>query len=124
YRRTSVSRRARAATRGCAASSASRESARAPAGKRTIQVPSAGGRFLHGGPSTMMLGAIEQALKGITGSFDRLDKAAAKIARDGAGGDLAADMIDLKRAGHEARANVAAARTADEMIGTILDVLA
>jgi flagellar hook protein FlgE len=53
-----------------------------------------------------------------------LDKAAARVARDGAEGDLAANMIDLMKARHQVRASVAVIRTADETIGTLLDVLA
>jgi hypothetical protein len=72
----------------------------------------------------MMLGAIEQALKGITGGIDRLDKAASKIASEGASGDLAANVVEMKRARQEVRTNAAVLKTADETIGTILDVLA
>ena len=75
-----------------------------------------------GGPS--MVGAIDQGLSGIAAGFERLDKAAARVARDGAEGDLAGNMIDLMKARHQVRASVAVIRTADETIGTLLDVLA
>ena len=71
-----------------------------------------------------MVGAIDQGLSGIAAGFERLDKAAVRVARDGAEGDLAGSMIDLMRARHQVRASAAVIRTADETIGTLLDVLA
>jgi hypothetical protein len=71
-----------------------------------------------------MVGAIDQGLNGIAAGFERLDKAAARVARDGAAGDLAGNMIDLMKARHQVRASAAVIRTADETIGTLLDVLA
>lgn len=71
-----------------------------------------------------MVGAIDQGLSGIAAGFERLDKAASRVARDGAEGDLAGNMIDLMKARHQVRASAAVIRTADETIGTLLDVLA
>lgn len=71
-----------------------------------------------------MLGAIEQATRGITAGFERLDAAANRIAHDGAGGDLPNNMVSLVQAKLEVRANLAVVRTADDMIGNLLDVLA
>lgn len=71
-----------------------------------------------------MIGAIDAGLRGIDAGFERLDKAAARIARDGASGDLAGDTVELLRARQEVRASAAVIRTADETIGTLLDVLA
>lgn len=70
------------------------------------------------------MGAIDQGLSGIAAGFERLDRAAARVARDGADGDLAGNMIDLMKARHQVRANAGVIRTADETIGTLLDVLA
>jgi hypothetical protein len=71
-----------------------------------------------------MVGAIDQGLSGIAAGFDRLDKAAARVAREGAEGDLAGNMIDLMKARHQVRAGAVVIRTADDTIGTLLDVLA
>ena len=71
-----------------------------------------------------MLGALDQAARGLDAGFERLNRAAGRIARDGAGGDLAGNMVDLLKARQDVRANVTVARTADAMIGTLLDVLA
>lgn len=71
-----------------------------------------------------MSGAIGDALSGINAGFDRLNQAAVRIARDGAGGDLSGNMVDLIRAPLEVRANLSVLRTADETIGRLIDVLA
>lgn len=71
-----------------------------------------------------MLGAIGQGLQGVAAGFDRFDKAAARIARDGEGGDLAANVVDMTRAKNEVRVNLAVIRAADDLTGTILDLFA
>jgi flagellar basal body rod protein FlgC len=71
-----------------------------------------------------MVSPISQAAQGLDAGFDRLTQAAGRIARNGAGDDLAGNMVDMLKARQEVRANVAVVRTADEMIGTLLDVLA
>lgn len=63
------------------------------------------------------------ALAGIDSGFRQLDRAAERIARDGAGGDLVQNLVDLQTAQHTVRANLATVRTLDETIGTLLDVL-
>ena len=71
-----------------------------------------------------MVSAIRQAAQGLDAGFDRLSQAARRIAKNGAGDDLAGNMVDILKARQEVRANVAVVRTADEMIGALLDVLA
>jgi len=71
-----------------------------------------------------MLNTIDTARGGINAGLGRLDQAAGRIARNGAGDDLAGNMVELIRSEQEVRANVAVVRTADEMIGSLLDVLA
>jgi hypothetical protein len=71
-----------------------------------------------------MVSAISQDAQGLDTGFDRLFQAADRIARNGAGDDLAGNMVDMLKARQDVRANVAVVRTADEMIGTLLDVLA
>jgi hypothetical protein len=71
-----------------------------------------------------MTGAIDQGLMGIHGGFERLDRAARAIARDGAAGDVADNLVELTQARNEVRTNVAVIRTANEMIGTLIDELA
>jgi hypothetical protein len=71
-----------------------------------------------------MLKAIDEGVQGITNGITRLNRAAERIARDGAGGDLAGNMVDVLKARHEVKANAAVVRTADETIGTLIDILA
>lgn len=71
-----------------------------------------------------MLGAIGQAVNGVAAGFDRLNQAAAGIARDGDGDQVAGNMVDLMRAKNEVRTNLAVIKSADEMTGTILDLFA
>lgn len=71
-----------------------------------------------------MTSAIGSALGGLSGGFDRLDRAAARIARASDGDDLAGQMVELRRARHDVRANLASLRAADEMVGALLDVFA
>lgn len=70
-----------------------------------------------------MLNAIDQALSRINARFDRLGKAAGRIARDGADGDVSRNMVELRRAAQDVRVNLATMRTADAMIGSLIDVL-
>ena len=71
-----------------------------------------------------MVSTISQAAQGLDTGFDRLSRAADRIARNGDSDDLAGNMVDMLKARQDVRANVTVVRTADEMIGTLLDVLA
>jgi hypothetical protein len=72
-----------------------------------------------------MLQAINTAVAGVTAAFEGMNRASAKIAREGAaGGDLAANMVSMMQASHDVQANVAVIKTADKTIGTLIDVLA
>ena len=71
-----------------------------------------------------MLEAINTAVTGITAAFDGMNRAAANIARDGAGGDLQGNIVRLIQARQDVEANAAVVRTADKTIGTLIDVLA
>ncbi len=71
-----------------------------------------------------MLGAIGYGLQGLTAGFDRLDRAAAAVARDGGSDGFAANAVELLRARQDVRVSVAVLRAADAMTGTLLDVFA
>ena len=71
-----------------------------------------------------MLKAIDEGMRGINTGFDRLNRAAGRIARDGAEGDIAGNFVEVMKARHEVKANAAVVRAADETIGTLIDVLA
>ncbi len=76
------------------------------------------------GGDERMLGAIGSALNGVAAGYDRLDRAASRIAKDGDGVSAAGNMIDLMRAKNEVRTNLAVIKSADELTGTILDLFA
>ena len=71
-----------------------------------------------------MLSAIDQGSRGINAGIDRLSGAADHIAREGANGDLAGNVVDLLKAKQEVRAGASVVKVADETIGTLIDVLA
>ena len=71
-----------------------------------------------------MIGAIGSGMAGLQAGFDRMDRAADRIARDGAEGDLAGSIVDTLRAREEVGASAAVIRTADDMVGSLLDELA
>jgi hypothetical protein len=68
--------------------------------------------------------AIDQGLRGVQSGFERLDRAAGRIALNGAGGDLAANMVEEMRARQEVFVNLAVIRTANATIGRLLDAYA
>ena len=71
-----------------------------------------------------MQSAISSGLRSVDAGVNRLDNAAARIARDGADGDLAGNVVDLVKAKLEVRLGAGVIRTADETIGSLIDVLA
>jgi hypothetical protein len=71
-----------------------------------------------------MIDALSAGLAAIDAGVDRLNRAAARTASEGAEGDIAANFVEMSKARQDVRTGVAVARTADEMVGTLLDVLA
>ena len=70
-----------------------------------------------------VIAALSHAVAGIDTGFRQLERAAERISREGAGGDLASNLVDLKVSQRSVETNVVIARVADETIGTLLDVL-
>ena len=71
--------------------------------------------------------ALSIAGAGMTAAFQRADASAARTVRFGATGpevDLAGEAVERITAVAELKANVAVARTADAMLGTLLDLKA
>ena len=69
------------------------------------------------------------AMGGIANATARFERTAARVARAGTNlaapdDNLANDMIDQMSERTEVAVNVKVARTADEMVGTILDIVA
>ena len=67
--------------------------------------------------------AIAIAASGIAGAADRFAASAARTARD-ALADLAGETVERMSAETALKANVAVLKTADEMYGSLLDILA
>jgi hypothetical protein len=57
----------------------------------------------------------------VSAGIERLDRVAARVARDGAGGDLPGNMVELLRARQEVRVNLKVIRTADDTLGSLFD---
>ena len=71
--------------------------------------------------------ALSTAAAGMTSAFARADASAARTVRFGAPADdvnLAQEVVEQISAKSELKANVAVARTADEMLGALLDIRA
>lgn len=69
------------------------------------------------------------AMSGIAAATDRFERAASTIARANTGlpgddGDLVSPLVDEVEASQSLKANVTVARTADQMLGTLIDVIA
>ncbi|MBI3450633.1 MAG: VIT1/CCC1 transporter family protein [Acidobacteria bacterium] len=71
-----------------------------------------------------MTNAIDAALSGLQDRFNSLDRTASRIAKDAPGEDLPGDLVQLMIDTNGVKADVAVLKTQDEMIGSILDVLA
>jgi hypothetical protein len=71
-----------------------------------------------------VLKAIDEGVQGINMGIDRLNRAADRIAREGAGGDMAGNFVELIKARQDVRASVTSVRVADETFATLIDILA
>jgi hypothetical protein len=73
------------------------------------------------------MNALSTAAAGMQAAFQRADASAARTVRFGTGAevvDLGAEVVERISAKHELKANVAVARTADEVLGALLDMKA
>ncbi|MCE9578880.1 MAG: flagellar hook protein FlgE [Deltaproteobacteria bacterium] len=70
-----------------------------------------------------MIGPIAAGVAGMSSAVNRFDRAAARTASPGGADDVGA-VVDQIAAKNDFAANVAVVRTADEMVGTLLDIVA
>ena len=70
-----------------------------------------------------MIKALDSALGGMAARIDSFQRAAARIARP-ADPTLERDLIQTMADSTGAAANAKVARTADEMVGTLIDIVA
>lgn len=70
-----------------------------------------------------MISALSSAMSGMANAISRFDRASARIAQPEPE-DLIGDSVDQLTAKHDLAANAATVRTADEMLGTVIDIFA
>jgi hypothetical protein len=73
--------------------------------------------------SALVISSIGSAMSGMAGAVARFDRASARIANQQPD-DLIGDRVEQITAQHEVAANAATIRTADEMLGTLIDTFA
>jgi predicted lipid-binding transport protein (Tim44 family) len=74
-----------------------------------------------------MVSAIRSAVSGMHKALEKLNKAADSIAKIGTtkdDGDLPQDVVDIKTAKHEYKANIAVLKAQQEVDKTTLDIIA
>jgi flagellar basal body rod protein FlgG len=69
-----------------------------------------------------MISSLSSAVTGMAEAAGRFDRASARIAQPEPE-DIARDRVDQITAQHAFAANVATVRTADEMIGTLINIV-
>jgi flagellar hook protein FlgE len=70
-----------------------------------------------------MIRGLDSAAAGMAMQAERFERTAQRIAQlPGGEGDLVADTVEQIDAQHAFSANVAVARTADEMLGTLINI--
>lgn len=70
-----------------------------------------------------MISSIGSAMSGMASAVSKFDRASARIAEPKPA-DLIGDRAAQLTAHHELTANLATVRTADEMLGTLIDIVA
>ncbi len=74
-------------------------------------------------PTMGISGAFDAGLRGIGAASERLQRVATTTARPEGAGDVRA-VADRIEATHALRAGEATLRTADDMVGTLIDIVA
>ncbi len=70
---------------------------------------------------------LSTGVQGVQAGMQRANRAAGEIARAGTteqSGDLATPIVDLKRSELQVKASAAVIKTADDMMGTLIDIRA
>ena len=70
-----------------------------------------------------MISSLSSAMSGMAAAAGRFDRASARIAQPDPE-DVVGDRVDQITAQHAFEANVATVRTADEMIGSLINIVA
>lgn len=80
-------------------------------------------RRLQPADAPIMLSAIGSAMSGMANAVARFDRAAARTGQPESA-DPVADRVDQITAQHAFEANLATVRTADDMVGTLINTIA
>jgi hypothetical protein len=68
---------------------------------------------------------LSSGIQGVQAGFQRANRAAGEIASAGTseqGGDLITPIVDLKSSEIQVKASAAVIKSADEMVGTLIDI--
>ena len=73
-----------------------------------------------------MISSIGGASAGLAAQFQRFERSAARVARSGASesADYVAETVTQMDVQHAVKANIAVIRAADDMVGTLFDIVA
>jgi hypothetical protein len=83
----------------------------------------------HRPPADFFRGAsmslsIDSSLKSLNDSFDQYSRVAQRVAANGAGDDLANNLVELMQIRAQVKANTIAIKTEEDILGTLLDAFA
>ncbi|HMG56856.1 MAG TPA: hypothetical protein VK601_25325 [Kofleriaceae bacterium] len=70
-----------------------------------------------------MISSLASAMSGMVGAIGRFDRASARLAAPEPS-DPIGDRVEQITAQHTLEANLATVRTADDMVGTLIDIVA
>jgi hypothetical protein len=64
------------------------------------------------------------AVGGLAAQIQRFERSAARVAQGGASGDYVSEAVEQMDVTHAVKANIKVIRAADEMVGTLFDIVA
>ncbi len=70
-----------------------------------------------------MTNNIQVGLSGLKANLDSFNRTAARISRNAPGGDLSGDMVQMIQDKRGVQVNAEVVRTADDLVGTMLDIM-
>jgi hypothetical protein len=72
----------------------------------------------------MMISALGTAAYALGQQLDRFQRSAERVARQGADDNYVQEAVQQMTVTHAVKANVAVIRTADQLVGTLFDIVA
>ncbi len=71
-----------------------------------------------------MLSSVDQTLASLHRAYDQLGSVAQRIAKDGIGGDIERNEVELIRIRAQVKADTIALRTSEQLVGSLFDAFA